>query len=246
MTKFFSFVQRHLLRLVAAAALAGLSCQLAVFNAGGWHDRGLDLLAVLAVITEALAFVMAVCVEGAGRWYKAVICALILVGCEIFNAAGTHEAWNASQAPHFVTEQRAAQAALDARLAALRQTIADAQTRIDRVPAPVPTDVSRRQAEARQTWETLTAGDRETKARAQAALDASPVVAAAPDPIFADWMVWAFLGFLGFAKSLGLFGIGMSVAKTQSRAPVAEVVEFDASLAGRRLVAMRRDRQRSA
>lgn len=249
MTKFLSFCQRHFLRGVAAVALAGLSAQLAFFNSLGWHDRGLDLLAVLAVITEALAFVMAVCVEGSGRWYKAAACALILIGSEAFNAAGSHEAWEASQAPHLEAQRNEAQASLDASRSALLLTIAAAQARIDRVPLPAQDTFAVRQREQRTMWEAATSDDRETKARAQAQLDALPVVAAEAPPVFADWIVWSFLAFLGFAKSLGLWAIGMRVARTheeeRSRPPFVGVNVIDASAAGRRLVSLRRDRQAS-
>jgi hypothetical protein len=134
--EFIRFVQRHSVRGVAAVALAGLTITLAVLNSGGWHDRGLDLLATLAVITEALAFVMAVCVEGSSRWYKAAVCVLILIGCEVFNAAGSHMAWEASQASRLEAQQNTAQATLDASRAALLQTVADAQARIALVPLP--------------------------------------------------------------------------------------------------------------
>ena len=246
MTSLFSFIQRHWLRIIAAVALAGLSAQLAVFNSAGWHTRGLDLLAVLAVITEALAFVMAVCVEGSGRWHKATVCALILVGCEAYNAAGSHMAWNDSQAPRLEATRNGAQASLDASRQALLQTIADAQARIDRVPLPDQTTFARRQIEQRTMWEAATADDRRTKERAQTSLDALPVVAAEPAPIFDDRTVWAFLAFLGFAKSLGLWAIGLSVAKQRNEVNRSSpnVVQLpNASDAGRALVAMRRDRQ---
>ncbi len=245
MTAFFSFVQAHWLRIIAGLALAGLSVQLAVFNSHGWLDRGLPLLAVLAVITEALAFVMAVCVEGSGRWYKALVCALILIGCESFNAAGSDMAWNSSQQPRLEHQRNAVQTALDASRAALLQTIAEAQARIDRVPLPSQDTFAVRQREQRTMWEAATADDRQTKQRAQASLDQMPVVAAEPAPIFAPEIVWAFLVFLGFAKSLGLWAIGLSVAKQRNETskPFGKnVVQLDASDAGRALVAMRRDR----
>ena len=248
MTNALSFIQRHFLRFVAAVALAGLSAQLATFNASGWHSRGLDLLAVLAVITEALAFVMAVCVEGAGKWYKALACALILIGCESFNAAGSHMAWDASQAPRLEATRNGAQASLDASRQALLQTIAEAQARIDRVPLPTQDTFAVRQREQRTMWEAATADDRQTKARAQASLDQMPVIAAEPAPIFAPEVVWAFLIFLGFAKSLGLWAIGLSVAKQRSETakPFGKnVVQLDPSEAGRALVAQRRDRKAS-
>lgn len=246
MVNVLQLLQRHFLRLVAAVALAGLTVQLAVFNAGGWHDRGLDLLAMLAVITEALAFVMAVCVEGASRWHKALACALILIGCEAFNAAGSHTAWEASQAPRLEAARNASQEELDVSRRALLQTIADAQARIDRVPLPDQSTFTSRQESQRAMWEAATADDRATKARAQAQLDAMPVVAVEPDPLFPEWIVWSFLAFLGFAKSLGLWAIGLSVAKQrdeEQRKDSGNVVTLDPSEAGRRLVAMRRDRQ---
>lgn len=245
MTTLFSFIQRHFLRFIAAVALALLTVQLATFNANGWHTRELDLLAVLAVITEALAFVMAVCVEGAGKWYKALACALILIGCESFNAAGSHMAWDTSQAPRLEATHNAEQSALDASRHVLQQTIVDAQARIDRVPLPLRDTFAVRQSEQRTMWEAATADDRATKQRAQALLDSMPVVAAEPAPIFAPWIVWAFLVFLGFAKSLGLWAIGLSVAKQRSeisKPHLKNVVQLDPSDAGRALVAMRRDR----
>lgn len=243
MTQVFTFIQRHFLRTIAGVALAGLSVQLATFNATGWMARGLPLLATLAIITEALAFVMAVCVEGANRWHKALACALILIGAEAFNAMGSDMAWNATQQPRLEATRNAAQSALDASRQALLQTIAEAQARIDRVPLPSQDTFAVRQREQRTMWEAATADDRQTKQRAQASLDQMPVVAAEPAPLFAPQVVWAFLIFLGFAKSLGLWAIGLSVAKQRNEGKrAANVVALDPSEAGRALVARRRDR----
>jgi hypothetical protein len=250
MNQLATFVQRHGLRIVAAVALAGLSIELAVFNAHGWLAKGLELLAVLALITEALAFVMAVCVEGSDRWYKAVICAAILIGCEAFNAAGSHQAWELSQAPKMQAGREAAQADIDARIGALRDNIATAQQRIDAVPKPVQDTFTSRQETQMAFWLEATAADRAAKERAQAVLDAINPVAETPKAMFDDRIVWGFLAFLGFAKSLGLFAIGMSVAKPSRQAkPVSAKpivvggTDVDASAAGRALVARRRDRQ---
>lgn len=217
----YDWTKRNALRLIAAGALLALSGVMAAYNAGGFLARGLPLLAALAVITEALAFVMAVNAEGAfrrGTWLKGLACIAILIGCEAFNAAGSHMAWDADQAPRLMRDQHAAQAALDARRAGLQLEIA-------RVPLPDPADMARRQQEARATWEMATA-----TARRQ--LDALPLVAEVAPPFRAE-VVWGFLAFLGFAKALGLWSVGMSVG---AAAKAANVVEFNP---GRELVRKR-------
>lgn len=232
MNVLYEWVQRNLLRLVAAAALLALSGVMAAYNAGGFLARGLPLLAALAIITEALAFVMAVNAEGAfrgGKWLKGLACLAILVGCEAFNAAGSHMAWDADQAPRMQREQEHAQAALDARRAGLQLEIA-------RVPLPDPADMARRQQEARATWEMATA-----TARRQ--LDALPLIAEVQPP-FSPETVWWFLVFIGFAKGLGLWAVGMSVGAGVAKAvSEANVVKLTPSDFGRGLVGNRRDRQ---
>lgn len=222
MNVLYDWAKRNALRLIAAAALLALSGVMAAYNAGGFLARGLPLLAALAIITEALAFVMAVNAEGAfrrGTWLKGLACVVVLIGCEAFNAAGSHMAWDADQAPKLARDQQAAQAALDARRAALQLEIA-------RVPLPDPTDMARRQQEARATWEMATAASRRQ-------LDALPLVAEVAPP-FAPEIVWGFLAFLGFAKSFGLWAIGMSVGAASSAS--ANVFNFNP---GRELVRKR-------
>ena len=229
----YHWALRNLLRLTAAAALLALSGVMAAYNAGGFLARGLPLLAALAIITEALAFVMAVNAEGAfrgGKWLKGLACLAILVGCEAFDAAGSHMAWDADQAPRIERERQHAQDALDARRAAL-------QIEIARVPLPDPADMARRQQEARATWEMATA-----TARRQ--LDALPLIAEVQPP-FSSETVWWFLGFIGFAKALGLWAIGMSVGAGAAKA-VSEtnVVQMpDRSQVGRILNSFRKDRE---
>jgi hypothetical protein len=227
MNNTLNWLARNALRIVAAAALVALSGVMAAYNAGGFVARGLPLLAALAIITEALAFVMAVQVEAAARsrcYLKALACFAILAGSEAYNAAGSHMAWDADQAPRLRAEQEHAQAALDQRRASLQMEIA-------RVPLPDPSAISRRQAEARATWEAATA-----TARRQ--LDALPLVAEVAPP-FPAVVVWTFLGFLGFAKALGLWAVGMSVGAIRH----AERAEMDNP--GRVLV-MRRWAKRAA
>lgn len=218
----YEWAKRNLLRLVAAAALLALSVVMAAYNAEGFLMRGLPLLAALAIITEALAFVMAVNAEGAfraGTWLKGAACVTVLIGCEAFNAAGSHLRWDADQAPQMVQEQQAAQRALDARRAAL-------QVEIAAVPLPDPEHGPQRQAAEQRTWEAATA-----TARRQ--LDALPLVAVV-QPAFAPEVVWGFLAFLGFSKSLGLWAVGMSVGASRREQPTAAtVVNFNP---GRELV----------
>jgi hypothetical protein len=208
MNNTLNWLARNALRIVAAAALVALSGVMAAYNAGGFVARGLPLLAALAIITEALAFVMAVQAEAAARsrcYLKALACFAILAGSEAFNSAGSHMAWDADQAPRLRAEQEHAQAALDQRRASLQMEIA-------RVPLPDPSAISRRQAEARATWEAATA-----TARRQ--LDALPLVAEVAPP-FPAAVVWTFLGFLGFAKATGLYALGFSVGAYHPRGKV--------------------------
>jgi len=240
---------RHGVKLFAALALLGMAATLAAFNVEAWWAEGLVILAVLAAFFEAIGFVFAVMVEDAVRARRidrAAVCFVILIGCAAFNTVGGHKAWERSQAAAVTADQSAAQAALDARIAALRQTIADAQARIDRVPLPDPLAMSRRQEEARASWEALTAEDRAVKARAQAELDRSDVVAPEAPPAFPAWLVWAFLGFLEVCKALGLWSLGLAASRPRLVVNNTAKGEMSASEAARHLVALRRDRQKAS
>ncbi len=237
-----AWVQRNGLRIVAALALLALSGVLAAYNANGWLAKGLALLATLALITEALAFVMAVIADGAARsrqWLKLAICVLILFGAEAFNAAGSHMAWEADIAPKLDADRRTAQAALDHTRSTLQTELAEVNSRI---PAPPAQRGGPQTTEADlATWRAATADDRTRRTALQARLDALPIVAEV-EPPFSPGVVWGFLIFLGFAKAFGLFAVGMTVG-AKSQGSGSNVVEFDASEAARRLVGRRKDRQ---
>lgn len=245
--KLIAYAQAHGLRLFAALALAALTLALACFNVQGWLAAQLALLAILAACFEAIGFVFAVLTEDAaraGRWDRAAVCFLILVGAAAFNTVGGHRAWEESQRPQAEADQRAAQRGLDARRAELQLAAARAQAEIDRAPMPRPEQTPQRQAEARATWELATAEPRRRQAQAEATLARLPVVAAAPAPAFGPRLTWGFLAFLEVAKALGLWAIGISSAAAPARQPQAwKLGGLDASEAARRLVAMRRDRQ---
>jgi len=262
LSRLFSWAQRHGLRAFAAIALAALTLALACFNVSGWLAERLALLAILAACFEAIGFVFAVLTEDAvrhGRWDRALVCFVILLGAAAFNTVGGHRAWEASMGPRQDEERQHAQRDLDAHRASLQLAAARAEAEIERVPLPSPDQLTGRQAEARATWEMATAAPRQRKATAEAELLALPTVAPAPAAEFDAGLVWGFLGFLEIAKALGLWAIGMNavVAQPASR-PSRETVSgankaeaptrvwaggFDASEAARRLVSMRRDRQ---
>ncbi len=244
LTAFFSGLQRNGLRLVAAGALLALCAVLAVYNAGGWAARGLPLLAALAGITEALAFVMAVIADGAARsrqWLKLLISILLLMGAEAFNAAGSHMAWEADMSAKLAADRAEAQASIDRTRAALQTELGEVNARIAAVEPPARGGPHTTEAD-RLTWEARTADDRARRNALQQRLDAMPIVAEVK-PIFPEEIVWGFLGFLGFAKALGLFAVGMTVGVAGRR---GVVVGLDASEAGRHLVGLRRDRRAAA
>lgn len=238
-------------RAFAGATLAGLTLSLAVFNVMGWLSSGLIILAILALFFEALGFVFAVLVEDAvkaGRFDRAFVALVILLGCAAFNTVGGHRAWDASMADRQAADQGAAQAALDARRGELLSTAARAQAEVDRVPMPRPDAYTGRQEAARETWEVLTAGARDRKAQAEATLATLPVVAEVAPP-FDERVTWGFLAFLELAKAAGLWAIGMSArpaVQARQRGPQRDSApsgHWDASEAARRLVSLRRDRQ---
>lgn len=231
----------------AAASLFGLTCSLAVFNVGGWLAEGLVILAILAACFEAIGFVFAVLAEDAARarrFDRALVCLLILAGSAAFNTVGGHRAWEASMADRLDADRQVAQRALDARRGELLSSAARARAEIERVPLPSVNAYTGRQDAARATWELATRDARGRQAAAEAALAELPVVAEI-EPAFDERATWAFLGFLELAKALGLWAIGLSAGSGNARharfwaagAPVSS-----ASEAGRRLVAMRRDR----
>lgn len=237
-----SWLQRNGLRIVAALALLALSGVLAAYNADGWIARGLALLAGLALITEALAFVMAVIADGAARsrqWLKLTICILLLVGAEAFNAAGSHMAWEADMAPRLSADRTAAQAALDRTRAELQTELALVNARIEAV-APASRGGPQTTEAERLTWETRTADDRARRTALQRRLDGMPVVADV-SPIFPEWIVWGFLAFLGFAKACGLYAVGMTVGAGAQRG--SKIYDFNA---GRELVRKRWERVKTA
>lgn len=208
---------------LGAISLAALTALLAWYNADGWFDRQLPLLGALAVTTEAIAFLMAVCAELAwgrgGHWIvrslRMVCCILILVGCETFNAAGSHEAWSgtmAERAETLVAPQRDALAAEEARLNA---TITSAQAQIDAVPAPDLSGGPLNDAQAIAAWEALTASARQAKADAEAALNGLDRTIQQPAEPFSPVAVWLFLAFLGFVKIAGLWAIGVAMFRKE-------------------------------
>lgn len=239
MKEAWNWLLRNGLRIVAAGALLALSLVLAAYNSEGWMARALPLLAALAVLTEVLAFVMAVIADGAARsrqWLKLAICALLLIGCEAFNAAGSHMRWEADMALRQDGDRKAAQEALDRTRAALQSELAQVNARIDGA-ASEARGGPQTTAEDRLTWETRTADDRARRTALQGRLDALPVVADVPPP-FPPEVVWGFLAFLGFAKCLGLFAVGMTVGASASN-----VVSFNP---GRELVRRRWEKSQAA
>lgn len=215
---------------LGAVALATLTGLLAWYNAAGWAERQLPLLAALAVTTEAIAFLMAVCAElawgrsssKAVRYARMVCCILILIGCETFNAAGTHEAWDltmAERAETLTQPQRDAIAAEEARLTAVVQ---EAQDQIDSVARPDLSGGPLNDAQAIAAWEALTAPSRQAKAAAEQALLGLNRTIEQPEEPFAPGAVWAFLAFLGFVKVAGLWAIGVAVFRKEE--PVAQEV----------------------
>lgn len=214
------------LTVVGAVALAGLTALLAWYNAAGWFDRQLPLLAALAVVTEVIAFLMAVCAELAwgrgGHWlvrvFRVTCCFIILVGCEAFNAAGSHEAWRATVAERAETLTKPRRDAIAAEETRLEQAIANAQARIEAVPLPDLSGGPLNDAQAIAAWEALTASDRAAKAQNEAALRTLDRTVEQPEAPFPENVVWVFLSFLGFVKVAGLWAIGVAFFRSDRNA----------------------------
>lgn len=214
-----------------AISLAGLTGLLAWYNAAGWLARDLPLLSALAVTTEAIAFLMAICAElawGRGgsilvRSIRMACCVAILIGCEAFNAAGSHEAWNQTmteRAETLTKPQRDAIAAEETRLTAM---IESAQRQIDAVPQPDLSGGPLNDAQAIAAWTALTATHREAKASAEAMLNSLDRTIDQPEEPFSAGAVWAFLTFLGFVKISGLWAIGVAVFRHEDAKPAPQV-----------------------
>jgi hypothetical protein len=225
--------QGHFWTALAAVALASLTAALAFFNAAGWLDRQLPLLAALAVITEVIAFTMAVSAELAwGRsthWLvriaRVACCLLILAGCEAFNAAGSHEAWRQTVAKRAETLTAPQRNAITAQEARLTLAITDAQARIDAVPLPDLSGGPQNDAQAIAAWQALTASDRTVKSENEAALRSLDRTVEEPEAPFSESVVWAFLTFLGFTKVSGLWAIGVAVFRREDEAPAGNAEE---------------------
>jgi hypothetical protein len=213
-----------ILTVLGAVALAGLTALLAWYNAAGWLDRQFPLLAALAVATEAIAFLMAVCAElawGRGghlavRVLRVACCFIILVGCEAFNAAGSHEAWRGTVAERAETLTKPQRDALAAKEAHLTQAIAEAQARIQAVPAPDLSGGPLNDAQAIAAWQALTEADRAVKAASEQALRDLDRTIDQPEPPFPEVVVWWFLSFLGFVKVAGLWAIGVAFFRSEA------------------------------
>ncbi len=208
---------------LGAVSLAALTGLLAWYNAAGWINRQLPLLGALAITTECIAFLMAVCAELAwgrgGHWIvrtlRMVCCILILAGCETFNAAGSHEAWSGTMAERAETLTAPQRDALAAEEARLNATITSAQAQIDAVPTPDLSGGPLNDAQAIAAWEAVTASSRQAKAAAEAALNGLDREIEQPAEPFSPTAVWLFLAFLGFVKIAGLWAIGVAVFRKE-------------------------------
>lgn len=212
-----------LLTALGAAALAGLTALLAWYNAAGWLDRQFPLLAALAVTTEAIAFLMAVCAELAwgrgGHWLvrlaRVACCLVILVGCEAFNAAGSHEAWRGTMERRAETLTKPQRDALQNEESRLSAAVGEAKARIDAVPLPDLSGGPLNDAQATAAWEAVTAPNRQALAAAEAALNGLDRTIEQPADPFPAEIVWAFLAFLGFVKVAGLWAIGVAFFRAE-------------------------------
>jgi hypothetical protein len=199
------------LTALGAAALAGLTVLLALYNAAGWLDRQFPLLAALAIATEAIAFLMAVCAELAwgrgGHWLvrlaRVGCCLIILAGCEFFNAAGSHEAWRGTMAERAETLTKPQRDALQNEEARLNAAVRAAQADIESTPQPDLSGGPLNDAQAIAAWEAVTAPNRQALAASEAALNGLDRRIEQPGEPFPAEIVWAFLAFLGFVKATG-------------------------------------------
>lgn len=206
------------LTALGAAALAGLTALLALYNAAGWLDRQFPLLAALAVTTEAIAFLMAVCAELAwgrgGHWLvrvaRVACCLIILAGSEAFNAAGSHEAWRGTMERRAETLTEPQRNALQNEEARLSAAVVEARAGIEAVQQPDLSGGPLNDAQAIAAWEALTAPNRQALAAAEAALNGLDREIEHPEAPFPAEIVWAFLAFLGFVKVAGLWAIGVA------------------------------------
>lgn len=225
---------------LGAVALAGLTALLAWYNAAGWLDRQFPLLAALAVATEAIAFLMAVCAElawGRGghlavRIARVACCLIILAGCEVFNAAGSHEAWRGTMAERAETLTEPQRNAIQAEESRLRAAISEAQQRIDAIPQPECSGLGPQTCNSRTAvWSALTEPHREAKAAAEIALNGLDRTIEEPAAPFSEEAVWAFLTFLGFVKAAGLWAIGIAFFRQRrdgaAATPVADETQED-------------------
>lgn len=225
------FTAAQALTWAGAVALAGLTALLAWYNAAGWLDRQFPLLAALAVATEAIAFLMAVCAELAwgrgGHWRvraaRVACCLIILAGCEAFNAAGSHEAWRGTMAERAETLTEPQRYAIHAEEVRLTATVAEAQARIDAIPQPDLSGGPQNDAQAIAAWEAVTGPARAAKAAAEAALNGLDREIEQPGEPFPEGAVWAFLTFLGFVKVTGLWAIGIAFFRSERDGPATQV-----------------------
>lgn len=216
---------QNYIRLGAGASLLLLMIGLGAFNVANWLREGFVILAVVALCSELIGFVMAIMVEIAilaRRWLAAGVCGLILLVCAGFNVVGAERAWDASMHQHLEAARLEAQAALDATRAEQRQKLADAERRVRSYDYLLPDaeTLRARQAGMQAAWERATAQAQADAASAQRELDRLPVVAEVAPP-FATWQVQVGFGMAELIKALGLWACGFGalviVAGTQRK-----------------------------
>lgn len=207
------FLRKQHIIYAAGACLLLLMLALAVYNVAAYLSAGLVFMAAVAAACELIGFVMAIVVEVAfkdKRYISAAGCGGILLACAAFNVHGGEHAWQRDEWLKADLARQAAQERLDDQRSEALAMVARAEEAIRRYDhlLPDPTTNSYRQAEARTSWEATTLADRRVRDRAQANLDALPVVAAMPAVEEPSPVVAMGFGIAEIIKALGLYFCG--------------------------------------
>lgn len=192
------------------------------------------ILVALAVAAQIIAARMLIHAGGAGHWTRALACLALGLGCLAFTGLSGKRALDMVEARR-LAPIAAAQAKHEAAAASLAKIEAQ-------FPAPVlmSANVPAERVERLTALRTAELARLEPELQAaKAAMEAAPMPPPAL-PVLPGWLGWAIVALIEALEFAGFWaiGAGRSGKPTQSGS-----LQVDPSEAGRRLVALRKDRK---
>lgn len=202
--------------VTAGVCLLGLMLALAAYNVGAFLLVGAPLLALVAIASESIGFVMAIVTEIAWKdraergKAPAIVCAGILVACAAFNIFGGEHAWARDAEAKATRATAAAQHLLDEKRSKATEALNTAKAEVKRFDPLLPDPKSNvyRQRDAFVIWTKASAQAVADQEKAQKALDALPLQAVQVRPVETSLAVKVGFGVAEVIKVLGLWACG--------------------------------------